>query len=528
MLILIAVAVVYGRSLGFGFVYDDRALLELNTSLGHLGTLPTALVNDLFHFAEGVRASPYWRPVITLSYYVDHRLGGGSPAWFHLHNLLVLAAGGIGLWSVLHERWGNTQAVFWALLYVLHPLQVEVAANIAARTDSYCAAFGIWALVFAHRRPKLSLLFVLLACGSKEVGFVIPLVCWLWWGGKRYAWKGPLTAVVAWISIRAVLVSGWEIEGAGSSWESVLHAGGRSLSLLSQLLVPVRVVHGGLMPTPSVAMDILGWACMLGAAGLAWRWRARHPGISAGVVLMVLPALTAMGLAVGDPRVSQAFLVLPLVGAILSVQVAVERVRSVTVPLGIVVLMSAGIGMTRIDNWATDVLLFEASHRLRPSDADVRLNLARALVDEDAERALSLLAAGFPTDERRQREAAAVEGRALLTLGREAEAVEALLAAVSEEPEGAWATGTVCVLLAGQAREEAEKTCRVAVTLLPEDADVANALGVILGTSGSHKEARDWFERAVSLEPQRSAFRENLEHADSAVGGSEGNSDLRP
>ena len=55
-------SLLYGRALGYGFVYDDVVLIAENPALGDLTTLPEALTHELFHFAEGRRATPYWRP----------------------------------------------------------------------------------------------------------------------------------------------------------------------------------------------------------------------------------------------------------------------------------------------------------------------------------------------------------------------------------------------------------------------------------------------------------------------------------
>ena len=88
-LLALVIALLYGRAVGFPFVYDDGALIESNRALADLSTLPEALTHDLFHFSS-VRTSPYWRPAVTASYYVDHAVGGGAPWAFHLSNLRFL------------------------------------------------------------------------------------------------------------------------------------------------------------------------------------------------------------------------------------------------------------------------------------------------------------------------------------------------------------------------------------------------------------------------------------------------------
>ncbi len=516
-LLLLVVAVVYGRALGFGFTYDDRALIELNAALGDLSTLPQALLRDLFFHAEGVRTSPYWRPVVTLSYYADYWLSGGRSAGFHLNNLLMLWGASLGLWKVLQSRWGDQQALAWALLFAVHPAQVEAATNIAARTDLYCVAFGIWGLLLAKSRPVLSLGMVLAACGSKEVGLVFPLVYWAWWGRGRYSWKAPAVGVIGFLAVRWALVSQWDIEAGGMSWEAWCHAGSRTVALFAQLLAPIPVAYGSLMGESSPWAMAGGWALVIGAGWLGWRRRLQAPGLAAGTVLMIVPVLIAMVASPVAPRVSQGFLVLPVLGLVFALQVWFQERRSVFLPLcGIVVVLALTSG-SRVGIWKTDTTLFETSHAQSPDDPNVALNLARSVVLENPKRSLALLEGVEPTGERRKREAAAVRARALLSLDRQEEALGWLKRAAATETESAWAVGTLCVLLAGGEDEQSEKSCQVAVALLPDDPDVANAMGIVYAHGGDLANAGSWFGKAVSLEPSRKAFQANLEAASSTM-----------
>ena len=122
--------------MGFGFVVDDHALIANNAALSDWSTLPAALGHDLFHHSD-LRASPYWRPLVTLTYYIDQAIGGGEPWAFHLSNLLFVLALGLGL-RRLQSGWSG---VALAAVVLAHPLQVEGAVCIASRTDVLCAMF---------------------------------------------------------------------------------------------------------------------------------------------------------------------------------------------------------------------------------------------------------------------------------------------------------------------------------------------------------------------------------------------------
>ncbi len=61
---------------GLRLCQDDRLLVEGSRLLPEVGTLKQALLRDLFWLAEGkARVSPYWRPLVSASYYLDHAVG---------------------------------------------------------------------------------------------------------------------------------------------------------------------------------------------------------------------------------------------------------------------------------------------------------------------------------------------------------------------------------------------------------------------------------------------------------------------
>ena len=250
---------------------------------------------------------------------------------------------------------------------------------------------------------------------------------------------------------------------------------------------------------------------LLGRA--AWKWKRSAPGLAVATVLVMGPILIALLASPNQPRLSHGFLVVPLLGLILALQVMCQERKSVAKPIGVGVLILGFMSATRVGVWESDLTLFEASHALESDDAEVRLNLARTVVLGDPKRSVLLLEGVVGFSPRRKREAAAVRAQALLKLGEAEQAVEWLRIAAGSDTESAWATGTLCVLLAGSPDAESEDICRGAVDLLPDDADVANALGIVYARKGELNSAATWFGRALEIAPQRAAFRANLEAA---------------
>lgn len=516
IVLFVWVLALYGRALGYGFVYDDVVLIAENPALADLATLPEALTHELFHLADGRRATPYWRPTVTLSYYVDHLLGGGAPWVFHLTNLLSLWAMGLGLWRLVGSRVGEAPAWAVTLLFLAHPLQVEGAVNVAGRTDLLCGAALIWTV---QARGALGVAAgTLVACGAKELGALAPALVALL--GAPGAWRVSAGVVALWLGARGVVLSGETIEAAGPTARSVREAGARAAWLITRAVAPTALAPGLTLPTVGVAQAILGWIAVLAlAAAAGLRGGA---GVRAGALLVVAPLLAVGGLATSKLRYGETLLVLPLLG--LAMILAEGLTRRGRGPLGVIVglaLVGGALGAGRVPEWADERTLWAASFSRLPDDPLIRLNLARSLLPESAAEAEGLLRGVRHDDPRTQREVHAALAKALLLQDREAEALPLLLAASAPDEEAAWATGAACVRVpAGSAagRRHGETLCGWALGHAPDDPALHNALGMHRGAAGDHTGARAAFERAVTLAPTHRPYRKNLEIATAAAG----------
>lgn len=140
-------------------------------------------------------AAPTWshnsyRPLTVLSFRLD-RLIGGTQATFHVTNVLVhglaccLAAA-----LCLHEfgRAGRLQAVMASTLFALHPVHVEVVANVTGRAETLSTSVVLAALLCyakcrasSSQRDKLlwqGLAFALVVAGClcKETVLIAPVL----------------------------------------------------------------------------------------------------------------------------------------------------------------------------------------------------------------------------------------------------------------------------------------------------------------------------------------------------------------
>ncbi|MBN2466243.1 hypothetical protein JXD38_11535, partial [candidate division WOR-3 bacterium] len=101
--------VIYLPATRYGFVWDDDTLITNNSLLAHSG--PAEIFSRGFwagspEVVAGPAAS-YYRPLATLSLWLDLHISHANPHWFHLVNLLLyaLAAAAVTLvlWELLHS-----------------------------------------------------------------------------------------------------------------------------------------------------------------------------------------------------------------------------------------------------------------------------------------------------------------------------------------------------------------------------------------------------------------------------------------
>lgn len=525
VLCLALVALVYGRSLGFELVHDDRLLLT-GARVADLSTLPQALGRDLFWLAGGeVRPSPYWRPVVVATYYFDHAWSGGAAWAGRLTNLVLLATLGV----LVARRAGSwLAAVVAATLVIAHPMQVEAAVNITARTDLLAALFGTLA-VFSS--GPLGAGATALALGSKEVAVVIPLAAALrarLRGEGASAWVPHTLVTAGWLAARQLLVARWEVaaaDGGGLSVDGLTHLGSRLSLYLGRLVLPLDPVAARALPEPSLLLDLSGVAALVIAALLVLRRGAGRGDSRLGLALVFLPLLPVSGLLSSDVRYAEGFLCWPLVGLALVAGAAPRRTRA---PLLVVAVVGALSAARHVPTWSSEATLWEDAWARRPGDPVVGLKLAR---DRVARSRVGRVAAdpwpplhaalAAERDPRRQREAHALAAALLIDRGRTAEALFHLrVAADPADPEAGWALASRCVLEVAEGDadpSELRAICGAALESTQDDPDLWNGAGIEAARRGDLVTATERFERAVALEPGRAAFGDNLERARAAA-----------
>lgn len=132
----------------------------------------------------------YYRPLLALTFYLDQKLWGLEQSFMHLDNVLFHLVNVLLIFAIAHKLWtlyegrDSLAPLAVALLFALHPLNVESVAWVSGRTDLIAGIFiflAVYLMFFVDKRP-LPLGYsiavagsILLACLAKETAvFFLP------------------------------------------------------------------------------------------------------------------------------------------------------------------------------------------------------------------------------------------------------------------------------------------------------------------------------------------------------------------
>lgn len=521
----------------------------------------------------------YWRPIYALGVSLDWLLWDGSPWLDHVENILWHLATVVGLYLLGNQVFGSTddgrRAVFWAtLLFAVHPLGVHSVTWISGRKDTMCAAFGIAALVaLGHATRKLetreagwrraarwlalSAVCLLLSIGSKELGFLVPLMATvLFWpplraveevdqrrrtvrlAGLAVLWATALvmvvyrlgvvgargldesyptdsllrnlamTANVAWHYVLRILVP-YEVR-LSDAWPVVQTIGaGDALALIAFFALAALVAYGWFKGWPWTLGVIWFVIWMLPTSGIMplRHFRAErylYPaswGILVAALLLLLP-LADKAFAPHGRRV--AGVLLTLIAAIFAMKTAFENTY-----------------------WQNDLSLFGHSVAQDPHHVEGRIQLSRLALERDDDQQAAQLALEA-LEQMRDRSYVAYGvpyyahtwlGTALLRLGRPAEALEQFQQALQYFPDspGGYENMAMAEVAQGNMSAAKEDFLR-AVELQPDDVEIRHNLVMTLLQLSEFAQAEAHLEYLVSALPEDAGHRARLAYCQWKLG----------
>jgi hypothetical protein len=376
--LLVLVALVYGRAVGFGFVdWDDDAYILRNPLVPH----------PLSHGLHTLLLTPmvgYPQPLPILSQHLDFLLGGGRPWAFHLSNLL-LHTGNAFLFALILRGLGvrTLMAFLGAALWAVHPLSAEAVCWATGRKDLLATTFLLFALwAFPLRpsrwRPWAMLAATIFGLFCKPTVVVLPVLILLAMllFRQRPTRATILAIVLMSLACVAMIIVSWAgqsrihvVDGAAAARplaQRALFAGQHLALQLRNWVAPMELSAKYLEPLPQPALSQWGMAGLASIAGLVTALlalRRRAPLAAFALAFLALTFLPASGLAPLNRGIADVYFYIPALAlAGLTAGLADRwrpRFRTVLPALGGLVLAAGLLGYVQAGTWKQSSSLWQ-------------------------------------------------------------------------------------------------------------------------------------------------------------------------
>jgi tetratricopeptide (TPR) repeat protein len=392
-----------------GFVWDDFFLI-VNSPL------VTGQGSWVEHFSQPFSNNPlqearsFFRPLITLSYWLDFRVWGGWPGGFHLTNLALHMAFVLLLFALCQRAGaGRPVAASLSTLFAVSPRLSESVAWISGRTDIAAGILALGAMLLFKAGPggwfrrliSGVLLFLALLCKEVAVAAAVALALSAWLQAPRtrpaVRWCLDMLpvaiAVMAYGVLRTAILRRSQdtplvpVRGMGTALVLTFEAMARYGWMILDPFQPRLQI--GDANHPSLLLAAVGASGVAGAVLLLWKYRCKvAPQAWAAMALastslaLVLPAMPLDLNVIAADR----FLYLPLAGLALSLASPLEhlwKMRRIPFLIVAAVLIAAFAVPTsvRARRWASEIQLWrEAVAQSSTEQPLPRIELSAALM----------------------------------------------------------------------------------------------------------------------------------------------------
>lgn len=427
ILLLLIAAALFWPGLGGDFVFDDYHNIVNNERVHatHLDYETLRKAAGAYDLKGGLQ-----RPLATVWFAVDYRLGGGTPWIFKFNGLLVHLFNALLIFLLLRRLFefpsirltvhpaGQFTCVFLALIWAIHPLQVSAVLYVVQRMETLSLSFvllGLCAYLAGRRRqiegtagwPYLlaCLPLLVLSLLTKESAALFPAYTLaleftvLGFAAQRrssaLAWRG---FYVVGCALALLLFVFWAIPHFATTEAYAI----RNFTLAERLLTQCRVlpmyIGQILMPLPTSMTfyyddyplshslfdpitTILGALFLLALVGSAIAFRKRMPLYALGILWFFAAHLLTSNV-VAFELIFEHRNYFALIGILLAVYDLVTRIpfRERVVPWGTVaMLLLFGLGvltLLRAATWGDPFLLATDIIAKRPGSSRARSDLA--------------------------------------------------------------------------------------------------------------------------------------------------------
>lgn len=547
----------YATTLGAGFLYDDELLIRTNRWVQDGRALLQAPFKPLLA-SPPMGTTNYYRPAVVVLYNLAWQSLGGNPLAFHVLCVALHMLNATLLFQLVRRLSGLNENVAFgaALLYAVHPLNVEVVAWPSCLPELGYVACGLSALllhVTAWTRPDAAArrlrvagygLFAL-ACSFKETAVaIVPLIVLLelWLRPPPAAGKPPQTfaairSVVPYVVAAAVYFTarfavlgglvGGGTHGARSATDAAQNAPWLLFLYIKAMLVPLPLLVEHivkLVASPTDPRFLFGVVAIAALVFAIDRLSRKDPELAFAACVAMVPVLPALYLpALGRDPFAERYAYLGAAGCCWLVVGGVDRLarrapaarRSWLVPAFACALaiFAGALTWARCGDWHDDGTLGAASMRDEPR-APIGYLLAgnwnnREGRKDEALRIFERGVAQLPNNVELPQNAIALR----LELGRTSHAdtvaaYEQLAPKASGNASAQYNLGQ-SLLQAGRL-DEAEAAFRRSLELSPSSVASMTALAVVASQKGDFAGSVALCRRALAIDPRAIAALQQL------------------
>lgn len=524
LLLITATVAVYGQTFYHEFIYYDDQIYVTDNGYVKRGLTDEGLVWAFTNTDVG-----HWHPLTWLSHMLDVELFGLAPGGHHISNVVIHVVNIILLLTLLVRMTGSFLCSFAvAILFALHPINVESVAWVAERKNVLSTAFWLGTMhcyidyVKKRGSGRYITMTSLLALGlmAKPMLVSLPFILLLvdyWPLGRDLVgrWKTitmeKLPLVV--LCLLSVFMTVYAAHSVGTigTWGSYP----LSTRIQNVLVSYVTYIRKVLWPSDLAVyypypqnfsfLPVASSALFLGAVtGVSIVLRRRFPFLIVGWLWFLVTMTPVIGIVqVGSQAMADRYAYVPMMGIFIvfawSVPALVERVKLLWRPMsswrqwlpGGFLLMMISLSLMadkQVGIWRNNFSLF--GHSLR--------------VTEDNQKAHHGM------------------GLAWMAHGETALALYHLRESLRIRPDAGVYNDLGYVYMSVGKYTEAEEQFRAAVALDPRHIKAMNNLGVVYAAIGRYEDAAFLWEQVLAIAPRYETARYNLQKLRNDEGKSEG------
>jgi Flp pilus assembly protein TadD len=538
LVLSIIVFALYARTIGYEYTnLDDTTLIKNNSEWLSKSSLPDAFREDVFHMLPDAD-DVYYRPMLTVSFMIEHKLGGDSLAIYHFFNILFHLGTCLLLFRLLQLLgYTNRLAFIFSLLFAVHPVFAQAVAWVPGRNDSLLGLDVLASFVFLvqwlrHRKFVALLLhfvFFFLALFTKETAlFLAPVFLLFAWMDKRRIASlmntslllpaaGWIVLAMIYLAARSNALAGHAGLPAGEIYTQVLSNTPAMLVYLGKMLLPF-----GLSVFPVGDDLVYAWG-IISLAGLAivlfLAKGKKTPAFFFGAVwflFLLLPALISKNIN-GERIFLEHRLYLPAIGLILVLAETGKAMgekypglqRSWLIP-GIAVVFFTALNLAHTSDYSTEEKFWTNATETSPHSAYAWGGIGKYHHDRgEMEKAANEYTEALKINPGAP-DICNNLGQIYLHNGRYEEARQLLRRGfVSRQTENLY-SNLGEALIGVDSLDQAELLLKKAITLAPSNSDAMNDLGTVYARRGNYADAVALWKKVETIAPNSSAATINI------------------